>query len=165
MKTVFGINTAAHLRPASEPVASAGIRKDRQRLSDLISVVTMPPSINRFGECHRKGCIFRLRWSERGFLQGRRCATCQRTSPLRNCLAMPVALFRQFIRPQSDTSRRDRTADRTADLMPYDELTATEFYRSGSAPGLIDFVSAVLDRRQQAWPCSGLPHERRRLRR
>src|SRR5712691_1597191 len=39
MKTVFGINTAAHLRPASEPVASTGIRKDRQQLSDLISVV------------------------------------------------------------------------------------------------------------------------------
>src|SRR5260370_35198850 len=39
MKTVFGMNTAAHLRPASEPVASAGIRKDRQRLSDLISIV------------------------------------------------------------------------------------------------------------------------------
>jgi len=39
MKTVFGMNTAAHLRPASERVASAGIRKDRQQLSDLISLV------------------------------------------------------------------------------------------------------------------------------
>jgi hypothetical protein len=39
MKTVSGMNTAAHLRLASEPVASAGIRNDRQRPSDLISVV------------------------------------------------------------------------------------------------------------------------------
>ena len=35
----------------------------------------------------------------------------------------------------------------TADLMPYDELTATGFYQEWARPqGFIDFVSAVLDR-------------------
>jgi DNA-binding CsgD family transcriptional regulator/PAS domain-containing protein len=149
MKTVFGINTAAHLRPASEPVASAGIRKDRQRLSDLISVVYDAAVDQSLWE----NAIERAASFVGGVGAGLFCkdVDAQHVSALYRfgiVWPLPVALFRQIYPAAVGHFLAEiEQPIATADLMPYDELTATGFYREWARPqGLIDFVSAVLDR-------------------
>jgi len=95
MKTVFGMNTAAHLRPASERVASAGIRKDRQQLSDLISLVYDAAVDHRFGRMPSKGSHISWAASELGFCKG---VDAQHGLILHSfgiVRPLPVALFRQ----------------------------------------------------------------------
>src|SRR6266566_232946 len=149
MKTVFGINTAAHLRPASEPVASAGIRKDRQRLSDLISVVYDAAVDQSLWE----NAIERAASFVGGVGAGLFCKDVDAqhvSAPHRFGIVwpLPVALFRQIYPAAVGHFLAEiEQPIATADLMPYDELTATGFYREWARPqGLIDFVSAVLDR-------------------
>jgi DNA-binding CsgD family transcriptional regulator/PAS domain-containing protein len=61
---------------------------------------------------------------------------------------LPVALFRQIYPAAVGhfLAEIERPVA-TTDLIPYEELAATEFYREWARPrGLIDFVSAVLDK-------------------
>src|SRR6266566_6314210 len=149
MKTVFGINTAAHLRPASEPVASAGIRKDRQRLSDLISIVYDAAVDQSLWE----NAIERAASFVGGVGAGLFCKDVDAqhvSAPHRFGIVwpLPVALFRQ-IYPAAVGHFLAEIEQPTAlaDLMSYDELAATGFYLEWAQPqGLIDFVSAVIDR-------------------
>src|SRR6266704_2016224 len=149
MKTVFGINTAAHLRPASEPVASTGIRKDRQRLSDLISVVYDAAVDQSLWE----NAIERAASFVGGVGAGLFCKDVDAqhvSAPHRFGIVwpLPVALFRQ-IYPAAVGHFLAEIEQPTAlaDLMSYDELAATGFYLEWAQPqGLIDFVSAVIDR-------------------
>src|SRR6267378_1731256 len=149
MKTVFGMNTAAHLRPASERVASAGIRKDRQQLSDLISLVYDAAVDQSLWE----NAIERVAYFVGGVGAGLFCkgVDAQHGLILHSfgiVRPLPVALFRQIYPAAVGHFLAEiEQPIATADLMPYDELTATGFYREWARPqGLIDFVSAVLDR-------------------
>jgi DNA-binding CsgD family transcriptional regulator len=149
MKTVSGMNTAAHLRPASGPVASAGIRKDRQRLSDLISVVYDAAIDQSLWE----NAIERVAYFVGGVGAGLFCKDVDAqhvSAPHRFGIVwpLPVALFRQIYPAAVGHFLAEiEQPVATADLMPYDELTATGFYREWAGPqGLVDFVSTVLDR-------------------
>src|SRR5882757_4028585 len=158
MKTVFGINTAAHLRPASEPVASAGIRKDRQRLSDLISVVYDAAVDQSLWE----NAIERAASFVGGVGGGLFCKDVDAqhvSAPHRFGIVwpLPVALFRQIYPAAVGHFLAEiEQPIATADLMPYDELTATGFYREWARPRASSTSSAPFSTgRQQAWPCSG----------
>jgi DNA-binding CsgD family transcriptional regulator len=149
MKTVSGMNTAAHLRPASEPVASAGIRRDRQQLSDLISVVYDAAIDQSLWE----NAIERVAYFVGGVGAGLFCKDVDAqhvSAPHRFGIVwpLPVALFRQiYPAAVGHFLAGIEQPVATADLIPYDELTATGFYRKWAGPqGLVDFVSAVLDR-------------------
>src|SRR6266550_1113539 len=149
MKTVFGINAAAHLRPASEPVASAGIRNDRQRLSDLISIVYDAAVDQSIWENANE----RAEYFVGGVGAGLFCKDVDAqhfSAPHRFGIVwpLPVALFRQIYPAAVGHFLAEiEQPVALADLMSYDELAATGFYLEWAQPqGLIDFVSAVIDR-------------------
>jgi DNA-binding CsgD family transcriptional regulator len=149
MKTVSGMNMVSHLQPFSTLAASADRRKDRQQLSDLISVVYDAAVDQSLWE----NAIERIASFVGGVGAGIFCKDVDAqhvSAPHRFGIVwpLPVALFRQIYPAAVGHFLAEiEQPIATADLMPYDELTATGFYREWARPqGLIDFVSAVLDR-------------------
>jgi len=139
----------SHPRPISDLAASAGSRNDSQQLSDLISVVY-------------DAAIDQSRWENAiegvanfvgGVGGGLFCKDIDAqhvSAPHRFGIVwpLPIALFRQIYPAAVGHFLAEiEQPIATADLMPYDELTATAVYQEWARPqGLIDFVSAVLDR-------------------
>src|ERR1700694_3893366 len=106
------MNTVSRLRLRSDLAASAASRRDRQQLSDLISLVYDAAIDQSLWENAIESVAYFVRRSG-AFLEGHVCATYQRTSPLRNCLAIAGRIISTNISGRSGTlSRRDRTADR-----------------------------------------------------
>ncbi len=143
------MSTISRLRRVSEPAASAAGRRDRQQLSDLISVVYDAAIDQSLWET----AIERVAYFVGGVGAGLFCKDVDAqhvNSPHRAGIVwpLPIALFRP-IYPSAVGHFLGEIEQpiATADLMPYDELTATALYREWAHPqGLIDFVSAVLDR-------------------
>src|SRR5712671_5368281 len=143
------MNTVSRLRLLSDLAASAASRRDRQQLSDLISVVY-------------DAAIDQARWENAiegvanfvgGVGGGLFCKDIDAqhvSAPHRFGIVwpLPIALFRQIYPAAVGHFLAEiEQPIATADLMPYDELTATAVYQEWARPqGLIDFVSAVLDR-------------------
>jgi DNA-binding CsgD family transcriptional regulator len=149
MKTVFGMNTAAHLRPASEPVAPAGSHDDCQQLSELISIVYDAAIDQSLWENAIEAVAYFVGGAGAGLF--RKDVDAQHVSaPHRFGIVwpLPIALFRQIYPAAVGHFLAEiEQPVATADLMPYHELVETGFYQEWARPqGLIDFVSAVLDR-------------------
>ena len=140
---------ASHRQPASSPVASASMSHDRQALSDLIGVVydaAIDPGL-------WDSAIERIAYFVGGVgsvLFSRKVGTQQFTIPhsFGDQRPVPVAL-----RPEMNSlGERHFLGDleqpvAVTDLTPFGELSQTELYRQWAEPqGLVDFVSAVLDR-------------------
>ena len=143
------MNTVSHLRPLLGLAASAARRKDRQQLSDLISLVYDAAIDQSLWE----NAIERVAYYVGGVGAGLFCKDIDAqhvSAPHRFGIVwpLPVALFRQtYPAAVGHFLAEIEQPIATADLMPYDELTATGFYREWARPqGLIDFVSAVLDK-------------------
>ena len=143
------MNTVSHLRPLLGLAASAARRKDRQQLSDLISLVYDAAIDQSLWE----NAIERVAYFVGGVGAGLFCKDIDAqhvSAPHRFGIVwpLPVALFRQ-IYPAAVGHFLAEIEQPTAlaDLMSYDELAATGFYLEWAQPqGLIDFVSAVIDR-------------------
>ncbi len=143
------MNTVSHLRPLLGLAASAARRKDRQQLSDLISLVYDAAIDQSLWE----NAIERVAYYVGGVGAGLFCKDIDAqhvSAPHRFGIVwpLPVALFRQ-IYPAAVGHFLAEIEQPTAlaDLMSYDELAATGFYLEWAQPqGLIDFVSAVIDR-------------------
>jgi len=90
----------------------------------------------------------------RGLFWRTRCANRQRTTA--SDWSWPSArshYVRQFIRPRRTLSRRESNWPMSLRLWPYDELTATGFFRNGLASGLSSIRERRSRPRQQAWRC------------
>jgi DNA-binding CsgD family transcriptional regulator/PAS domain-containing protein len=149
MKTVFGMNSPSHLRPVSEPAASAAIRNDRQRLSDLISVVYDAAIDQSLWE----NAIERVAYFVGGAGAGIFCKDVDAQHGMIPhafgiVRPIPVALFRQIYPAAVGHFLAEiEQPVAFADLLSYHEFVQTQFYQEWARPqGLIDFVSAVLDR-------------------
>ena len=141
------MKTATRPRPVSV-VAPARRPDDQQRLSDLIGVIydaAIDPSL-------WEGAIERAAY----FVGGTGAALICKDVGARNAVAqhefgfqrMPVALF-EPIYPAAEPHFLGDIAQpiATTDLIPFGELRRTELYRQWAQPqGLVDFISAVLDR-------------------
>lgn len=143
------MNMLSHLRPVSELAASAGGRDGRQQLSDLISLV-YDAAIDQslWGQA-----IERVAYFVDGVGAGLFCKDVDAqhvmiTHSFGAVRPLPVELFRQIYPAAAGHFLAEiEQPIATADLMPYDELVATGFYEQWARPrGLIDFVSAVLDK-------------------
>src|SRR6266576_1889243 len=145
----FGMNTVSHLRPVLGLAASAARRKDRQQLSDLISLVYDAAIDQSLWE----NALERVAYFVGGVGAGLFCKDIDAqhvSAPHRFGIAwpLPVALFRQIYPAAVGHFLAEiEQPIALADLMSYDELAATGFYQEWAQPqGLIDFVSAVIDR-------------------
>ena len=141
------MTTASRLRPV--PVgASARSSDDQQRLSDLIGVIydaAIDPSL-------WKGAIERAAY----FVGGTGAALINKDVGARNADSqhefgfqrLPVALFEPIYPAAEPHFLGDiEQPIATTDLIPVGELRRTELYRQWAQPqGLVDFISAVLDR-------------------
>lgn len=143
------MNMLSHPRPVSELTASAGGRGGRQQLSDLISLV-YDAAIDQslWGQA-----IERVAYFVDGVGAGLFCKDVDAqhvmiTHSFGAVRPLPVELFRQIYPAAAGHFLAEiEQPIATADLMPYDELVATGFYEQWARPrGLIDFVSAVLDK-------------------
>ena len=132
--------TVAVVAPARRP-------DDQQRLSDLIGVIydaAIDPSL---GVRHRKGGLFR---------RGTGAALINKDVGARSAVShhqfgfqmLPVALFEPIYPAAEPHFLGDiEQPIATTDLIPFGELRQTELYRQWAQPqGLVDFISAVLDR-------------------
>jgi DNA-binding CsgD family transcriptional regulator len=141
------MNTAARLRPVPV-VASTRRLDDQQRLSDLIGVIydaAIDPSL-------WEGAIERAAH----FVGGTGAALICKDVGARNAVAqhefgfqrLPVALFEPIYEAAEPHFLGDiEQPIATTDLIPVGELRRTELYRQWARPqGLVDFISAVLDR-------------------
>jgi DNA-binding CsgD family transcriptional regulator len=141
------MNTTSRLRPVSV-VASARSPDDQQRLSDLIGVIydaAIDPSL-------WEGAIERAAY----FIGGSGAALINKDVGARNAVSqhefgfqrLPVALF-EPIYPAAEPHFLGDIGQpiATTDLIPFSELRETELYRQWAQPqGIVDFISAVLDR-------------------
>ena len=141
------MTTASRLRPA--PVgASARSPDDQQRLSDLIGVIydaAIDPSL---WECAIERAAY--------FVGGTGAALINKDVGARNADSqhefgfqrLPVALFEPIYPAAEPHFLGDiEQPIATTDLIPFGELRQTELYRQWAQPqGLVDFISAVLDR-------------------
>jgi DNA-binding CsgD family transcriptional regulator len=141
------MTTASRLRPA--PVgASARSPDDQQRLSDLIGVIydaAIDPSL---WECAIERAAY--------FVGGTGAALITKDVGARNADSqhefgfqrLPVALFEPIYPAAEPHFLGDiEQPIATTDLIPFGELRQTELYRQWAQPqGLVDFISAVLDR-------------------
>ena len=146
---VIEMNTVSHLRPFSEPAASAARRDDRQQLSDLISVVYDAAVDQLLWE----NAIERVAYFVGGVGAGLFCkgVDAQHGLILHSfgiIRPLPFSLVRQIYPAAVGHFLAEiEQPVATADLLPYDELAATGFYQEWARPqGLIDFVSTVLDK-------------------
>jgi DNA-binding CsgD family transcriptional regulator len=143
------MNTVSRLRLRSDLAASAASRRDRQQLSDLISLVYDAAIDQSLWENAIESVAYFVGGVGAGLFWKDTYA--QHISvPHRFGIVwpLPVALFRQIYPAAVGHFLAEiEQPIVTADLMPYDELTATGFYQEWARPqGFIDFVSAVLDR-------------------
>ena len=143
------MSTVSHLRPISSLAASAASRNDRQQLSDLINVVYDAAVDQSLWENAIEGVASFVGGAGAGLF----CKDIDAqhvSAPHRFGIVwpLPIALFRQIYPAAVGHFLAEiEQPIATADLMPYDELAATGFYQEWARPqGLIDFVSAVLDR-------------------
>ncbi|MDO8398869.1 MAG: helix-turn-helix transcriptional regulator [Bradyrhizobium sp.] len=143
------MNKVSRLRPVSGPAASTTSRDDRQQLSDLISLVYDAAIDQSLCE----NAIERVTWFVDGVGAGLFCkdVDAQHVMVTRSfgvAWPLPVELFRQIYPAAVGHFIADiEEPVATADLLPYDELAATGFYQQWARPrGIIDFVSAVLDK-------------------
>jgi DNA-binding CsgD family transcriptional regulator len=141
------MTTASRLRPA--PVgASARSPDDQQRLSDLIGVIydaAIDPSL---WECAIERAAY--------FVGGTGAALINKDVGARNADSqhefgfqrLPVALFEPIYPAAEPHFLGDiEQPIATTDLIPFGELRETELYREWAQPqGIVDFISAVLDR-------------------
>src|ERR1700704_473383 len=141
------MTTASRLRPA--PVgASARSPDDQQRLSDLIGVIydaAIDPSL---WECAIERAAY--------FVGGTGAALINKDVGARNADSqyefgfqrLPVALFEPIYPAAEPHFLGDiEQPIATTDLIPFGELRQPELYRQWAHPqGLVDFISAVLDR-------------------
>lgn len=140
------MKSVSHLRPA---IKTEGVRIDNQELSDLISLV-YDAAIDQslWGNAIEKVAHFvggvgaGLFWKD---VDAQHVSTSHRFGI---AWPLPVALFRQ-IYPAAVGHFLGEIEQpvATADLMPHDEFVKSDLYREWARPqGLIDFVSAVLDK-------------------
>lgn len=135
----------SHLR--SELAASTPRHDDGQQLSDLIGLV-YDAAID---QSHWENAIEGAAYFVGGAGAGLFCKDidAQHGLTLHSCgiiRPLPVGLIRHAFAAGHFLAGIDQPVA-TADLMPYNELAATGFYQEWAQPqGLIDFVSAVLDR-------------------
>jgi DNA-binding CsgD family transcriptional regulator/PAS domain-containing protein len=142
------MNKASHMRPVSGPVTSASSH-DRQQLSDLISLV-YDAAID---QSLWASAIERVTYFVDGVGAGLFCKDVDAqhvmvTHSFGVAWPLPVELFRQiYPAAVGHFIAEIEQPVATADLLPYDELAATGFYQQWARPrGIIDFVSAVLDK-------------------
>jgi DNA-binding CsgD family transcriptional regulator/PAS domain-containing protein len=141
------MNTASRPRPVPV-VASARSLDDQQRLSDLIGVIydaAIDPSL---WECAIERAAY--------FVGGAGAALICKDVGARNAVIqhdfgfqrLPVALFEPIYPAAEPHFLGDiEQPIATTDLIPFGELRQTELYRQWAEPqGLVDFISAVLDR-------------------
>ena len=141
------MNTVSHLRPVSEP-ATSGDFDNQQRLSDLIGVIydaAIDPSL---WECAIERAAY--------FVGGTGAALINKDVGARSAVShhqfgfqrLPVALFEPIYPAAEPHFLGDiEQPIATTDLIPFGELRQTELYRQWAQPqGLVDFISAVLDR-------------------
>jgi len=143
------MNTVSRLRLLSDLAASAASRRDRQQLSDLISLVYDAAIDQSLWENAIESVAYFVGGVGAGLFW--KDTDAQHVSaPHRFGIVwpLPVALFRQIYPAAVGHFLAEiEQPIVTADLMPYDELTTTGFYQEWARPqGFIDFVSAVLDR-------------------
>jgi len=143
------MNTVSRLRLRSDLAASAASRRDRQQLSDLISLVYDAAIDQSLWENAIESVAYFVGGVGAGLFW--KDTDAQHVSaPHRFGIVwpLPAALFRQIYPAAVGHFLAEiEQPIVTADLMPYDELTATGFYQEWARPqGFIDFVSAVLDR-------------------
>ena len=141
------MNTAARLRSVSV-VASARSFDDQQRLSDLIGVLYDAAVNPSLWECAIERAAY--------FVGGTGAALICKDVGARNAVAqhefgfqrLPVALFEPIYAAAEPHFLGDiEQPIATTDLIPFGELRRTELYRQWARPqGLVDFISAVLDR-------------------
>jgi DNA-binding CsgD family transcriptional regulator/PAS domain-containing protein len=154
----------SHSRPAIE---TADARIDNQELSDLISLVYDAAIDQSLWE----NAIEKVAYFVGGVGAGLfwKDVDAQHVSAP-HCFGiawpLPVALFRQIYPAAVGhfLGEIDQPIA-TADLLPYDELAKSDFYREWAQPqGLIDFVSAVLDKSSTSVAMFGVfRHERNGL--
>lgn len=143
------MKSVSHLRPVIETAASAGARIDNQELSDLISLIYDAAIDQTLWE----NAIEKVAYFVGGVGAGLfwKDVDAQHVSaPHRFGISwpLPVALFRQ-IYPAAVGHFLGEIEQpvATTDLLPYDELVKSDFYRDWAGPqGLVDFVSTVLDK-------------------
>jgi len=136
-------------RPVSKLSATADNHRDRESLNDLISLVydSVVDRSRWAGACARVAA----------YVGGVGIGYFERehdTARVRIWLMVgiapppPDALYRQIYRAlEGHFLGEIEQPVATSDLMPFDQLAETEFYRIWAEPqGLVDFVSAVLDR-------------------
>ena len=141
------MNAASRPRPVPL-VAPARSPDDRQRLSDLIGVIydaAIDPSL-------WEGAIERAAY----FIGGSGAALINKDVGARNAVSqhefgfqrLPVALFEPIYPAAEPHFLGDiEQPIATTDLIPVGELRRTELYRQWAQPqGIVDFISAVLDR-------------------
>ncbi|MEH2591100.1 DNA-binding CsgD family transcriptional regulator/PAS domain-containing protein [Bradyrhizobium sp. AZCC 1721] len=140
----FGMNTVSHLRSVSE-----GAFHNQQQLSDLIGIVydaAIDPSL-------WQRTLERVALFVGGSGAGLFCkdvgvphAAIPHSVGFERPL--PVALFRQIYSAAEGHFLGDLEVPiATTDLMPFADYAQTDFYRQWAEPqGLVDFLSAVLDR-------------------
>ena len=141
------MNTAARPRPISV-VASARSFDDQQRLSDLIGVLYDAAINPSLWECAIERAAY--------FVGGTGAALISKDVGAHNAVSqhefgfqrLPVALFEPIYPAAEPHFLGDiEQPIATTDLIPVGELRRTELYRQWARPqGLVDFISAVLDR-------------------
>jgi DNA-binding CsgD family transcriptional regulator len=141
------MNTVARPRPASV-VASARSFDDQQRLSDLIGVLYDAAINPSLWECAIERAAY--------FVGGTGAALICKDVGAKNAVAqhefgfqrLPVALFEPiYVAAEPHFLGDIEQPIATTDLIPVGELRRTELYRQWARPqGLVDFISAVLDR-------------------
>ena len=141
------MNTASRPRPVPV-VASARSLDDQQRLSDLIGVIydaAVDPSL---WECAIERAAYFVGGAGAALIckdVGARHAVIQHEFGFQR---LPVALFEPIYPAAEPHFLGDiEQPIATTDLIPFGELRQTELYRQWAQPqGLVDFISAVLDR-------------------
>ena len=157
------MKSVSYLRPEIETAASAAV--DNQQLSDLVSLVYDAAIDQSVWE----NAIEKVAYFVGGVGAGLfwKDVDAQHVSaPHRFGIAwpLPVALFRQ-IYPAAVGHFLGEIEQpvATTDLMPYDELAKSDLFQEWARPqGLIDFVSAVLDKSATSVALFGVfRHERK----
>jgi DNA-binding CsgD family transcriptional regulator len=143
------MNATSHPRPVPVPATSATAGNDRQQLSDLISLVYDAAIDQSLWE----NAIEKVAYFVGGVGAGLfwKDVDAQHVSASHRygiVWPLPVALFRQIYPAAVGHFLAEiEQPVATADLMPYHEIVETGFHREWAQPqGIVDFVSAVLDK-------------------
>src|SRR6185312_3907721 len=145
---MFGMMRVSRLRSASE-LAPAGDVQDEQQLSELIGVVyDAAIDSTRWEDAIER--VSRFVGGVGGGLFGKDVGAQHASIPYRVGFEMPIpaVLFQQIYSSAQGHFLGDLEQPiATSDLMPSDELIASELYRQWAEPqGFVDFLSAVVER-------------------